>query len=81
MSELEEGKAKFLQLIQSIEPGITVVIPTVATNDLFLISLAKGPQKKFITVSEDDLIDLPNDPSTLRDVTEQVKEALADLSS
>ena len=77
MSELETGKAKFLELVNALDPSVTVVIPTVASNDLFLISLAKGLHKKFITISEDDMMELVSDPNTLRDVTEQVKQALS----
>ena len=79
MSELEDGRTKFLELVKALDPGITVVIPVAASNDLFLISLAKGLHKKFITLSEDDMMDLAGDPGTWSDVTRQVKQALSEL--
>ena len=59
MDEWEEGKQKFLELVHEINGTVEVVIPTKPTNSMFLISLTKGPNRKFITVSEDDIIDLP----------------------
>ncbi|MBI5197563.1 MAG: hypothetical protein HZA19_03030 [Nitrospirae bacterium] len=79
MSELEAGTVKFLELVKALDAGITVIIPVASSNDLFLISLARGLHKKFITVSEDDMMDLASDPDTLRDVTRRVKEALSEL--
>ena len=81
MSELEDGKAKFLEIVKSLDSSVTVVIPTAATNALFLISLAKGIHKKFITVSEDDLMDLASDPDILDDVKDLVTEALSKIPS
>jgi hypothetical protein len=46
---------------------------------MFLISLTKGPNRKFITVSEDDIIDLPNEPSILSKVMKTIKDAVAAL--
>jgi hypothetical protein len=46
---------------------------------MFLISLTKGPNRKFITVSEDDIIDLPNEASILSKVTKTVKDAVSAL--
>ena len=79
MDEWEEGKQKFLEVVQSIDQTVQVVIPTKPTNSMFLISLTKGPNRKFITVSEDDMLDLPNEASILAKVTKTVKDAIAAL--
>jgi hypothetical protein len=49
------------------------------SNSMFLISLTKGPNRKFITVSEDDIIDMPNEAGILAKVTKTVKDAIAAL--
>jgi hypothetical protein len=56
-----------------------VVIPTKPTNSMFLISLTKGPNRKFITLSEDDIIDLPSDAGICAKVTKALQDAVAAL--
>ncbi len=79
MDEVEEGKQKFLELVKGIDRTVQVVIPVTPSNSMFLISLTKGPNRKFITVPEDDIIDLPNETSILAKVTKVVKDAVATL--
>ncbi len=79
MDEMEEGKRKFLELVKGIDATVEVVIPTKPANSLFLISLTKGPNRKFITVSEDDIIDLPNEAGIYAKVSKTVKDAVAAL--
>ncbi|MDN5941294.1 MAG: hypothetical protein L0H94_05365 [Nitrospira sp.] len=79
MDEMEEGKQKFLEVVKGIDGAVQVVIPVTPSNSMFLISLTKGPNRKFITVSEDDIIDLPNEASILSKITKTVKDAVAAL--
>jgi hypothetical protein len=79
MDEMEEGKQKFLELVKGTDAAVQVVIPVTPSNSMFLISLTKGPNRKFITVSEDDIIDLPNEASILSKVTKTVKDAVSAL--
>ena len=79
MDEMEEGKQKFLEVVKGADAAVQVVIPVTPSNSMFLISLTKGPNRKFITISEDDIIDLPNDASILTKVTKVVKDAVAAL--
>jgi hypothetical protein len=79
MDELEEGKQKFLEVVKGIDQQVQVVIPVTPSNSMFLISLTKGANRKFITVPEDDIIDLPNEASILTKLTKTVKDAVASL--
>jgi hypothetical protein len=79
MDETEEGKQKFLEVVQGIDGSVQVVIPVTPSNSMFLISLTKGPNRKFITVPEDDIIDLPHEASIRTKVTKTVKDAIAAL--
>jgi hypothetical protein len=79
MSEWDEGKQKFLDLVKDIDSSVQVVIPVTPSNSMFLISLTKGANRKFITVPEDDIIDLPNEADVLTKVTKTVKDAVAAL--
>ncbi|MDH4153360.1 MAG: hypothetical protein OEV01_06190 [Nitrospira sp.] len=79
MDEMEEGKHKFLEVVQAVDPSVQVVIPVTPSNSLFLISLTKGPNRKFITVSEDDVIDLPHEASIEANITKMIKEVVAAL--
>jgi hypothetical protein len=79
MDEWEEGKKKFVEVVKGVDGEVQVVIPVTPSNSMFLIALTKGANRKFITVPEDDLIDLPNDAGTLAKVTKTVKDAVAAL--
>ena len=79
MDEMEEGKQKFLEIVKSVDGTVLVVMPVTPSNSMFLISLTKGPNRKFITVSEDDIMDLSNEASILGKVTKVVKDAVAAL--
>jgi hypothetical protein len=79
MDEMEEGKQKFLEVVKGIDPQVLVVMPVTPSNSMFLISLTKGANRKFITVPEDDIIDLPNEAGILTKVTKAVKDAVASL--
>ena len=79
MDEMEAGKQKFLDIIKGVDAAVQVVFPVTPSNGMFLISLTKGPNRKFITVSEDDILDLPNDAGILTKVTKVVKDAVAAL--
>jgi hypothetical protein len=77
--EIEEGKQEFKHLVADLDPRVEIVIPVAPSNNVFLISLTKGSNRKFITVSEDDLIDLPNESDVRTKVTKVVKDAVAAL--
>ncbi len=79
MDEWEEGKQKLLEVIQSVDQSVQVVIPTKPTNSMFLISLTRGPNRKFITLSEDDVIDLPTEAGVLAKVTKTLQDAVGTL--
>lgn len=79
MDEMEAGKQKFLEVVQAVDGAVQSVIPVTPSNSMFLISLTKGPNRKFITVSEDDILDLPNDAGILAKVTKVVRDAVAAL--
>jgi hypothetical protein len=79
MDEIEAGKQAFLELVKTVDGAVQVVIPVTPSNSMFLISLTKGPNRKFITVPEDDIIDLPNEHSIETKVTKIVKDAVGTL--
>jgi hypothetical protein len=77
MEEFDEGKEKFMQVVKSIDPAVEVVIPVTPSRGLFLISLTNSGQRKFLTVSEDDILDLPEDAGILKKVTGEVQSSIA----
>jgi hypothetical protein len=79
MDEIEEGTQKLMEVVKGVDDTVQVVIPVAPSNSMFLISLTKGPNRKFITVQEDDIIDLLNDDTILAKVTKTVKDAIAAL--
>lgn len=79
MDEFEAGKQKFLAVVKGLDPAVQVVIPVTPSNSMFLISLTKGANRKFITVPEDDIVDLPSEVSIQTKVTKIVQEAITGL--
>ena len=79
MDEMEEGKQKFLEAVQEIDGSVQVVIPVTPSNSMFLISLTKGSNRKFITVPEDDIIDLLHNAGIQTKITKTIKDAIAAL--
>ena len=79
MDEWSEGKQNFLELVKNCDAAVEVVIPTKPTNSMFLISLTKGSNRKFITVSEDDIIDLPVEAGICAKVTKTLQDAMVAL--
>jgi len=79
MDEMQEGKQKFLDLVREIDSAVQVVIPVTPSNSMFLISLSKGGNRKFITIPEDDIIDLPNEADIRAKVTKVVRNAVGTL--
>lgn len=76
MDEFEQGKQKFLEIVQGVDGAVQVVIPETSSNSVFLISLTKGANRKFITVQEDDIVDLPSELDIVTKVTKVVKDAV-----
>ncbi len=79
MDEWEEGKLTFLEVIKGIDQGVEVVIPTKPTNSMFLISLTKGANRKFLTISEDDIIDLPTEAGIREKMIKTLQAAVSTL--
>jgi len=79
MDDWEPGKQKLLEIVTDIDPAVEVVIPAAPSNNLFLISLTKGPNRKFITIPEDDVLDLCVDEDVLDNTTFLLKETIGTL--
>jgi hypothetical protein len=79
MDEMEAGKAKFVELVKACDPEVEVVIPTSPSRSQFLISLTKGGNRKFITVHEDDVLDLPSEVSVQTKTSNLLKETIGAL--
>ena len=77
MGEFDDGKEKFLEVVKGIDPAVEVVIPVTPSRGMFLISLTKAGQRKFLTVSEDDILDLPEDADILKKVIGEVQSSIA----
>ncbi|MEB2285922.1 MAG: hypothetical protein B6D46_09585 [Polyangiaceae bacterium UTPRO1] len=59
--ELAAAKDRFAALVREIDADVVVVIPVRSTADAFRISLTRGTSRRFLTLSEDDMLDLVED--------------------
>jgi hypothetical protein len=80
MDEWDEGKKRLTELVRDKASDVTVVIPTRPTSGMFLIALGRGKAKKFISVSEDDVIDLVDDHTIETEVMAKINDALRELT-
>jgi len=78
--EFDEGKKKFLEVVKSIDPDVEIVVPVTPSRGNFLIALSKGKARKFISVNEDDLIELPENDDVVTKMTGDLKGAIAGLA-
>jgi len=79
MDEFKEGKQKFLELVAAIDGAVEVVIPTTPSQSLFKISLSKGVNRTYITVHEDDILDLPEVSSVQEKTTALLQKTIKPL--
>jgi len=79
MDPIEAGRVRFFNLINEINPKVTGVVPVRSTNNNFLISLTLGRARKFITLTEDDLIDLVEDDLIRQTVEAHLRETIIEL--
>jgi len=79
--EFEDGKKKFLEAVKAIDAAVEVVIPVTPSRGNFLIALSKGKARKFLSVGEDDILDLPEDEKILQKVAGDIKNAIAELTT
>lgn len=79
MDEFEEGKQKFLELVTTLDGTVEVVIPTTPSQSLFKISLSKNANRTFITIHEDDILDLPDVSSVQEKTTALLQETIGAL--
>ena len=77
--ELTPAKDRFLALVQEIDPEVTVVIPERSTQDAFRISLTRAGNRRFLTVSEDDLLDLVEDERAAARMHAQLRSEIAQI--
>ena len=79
--EFEDGKKKFLEAVKAIDAAVEIVIPVTPSRGNFLIALSKGKARKFMSVAEDDILDLLEDETILQKVTGDIKNAIAELTT
>ena len=79
--EFEDGKKKFLEAVKAINGAVEIVIPVTPSRGNFLIALSKGKARKFMSVAEDDILDLPEDETILQKVAGDIKNAIAELTT
>ena len=79
MDEFEEGKQKFLELVTALDVTVEVVIPVTPSQSLFKISLSKGSNRIFMTIHEDDILDLPEESSVQKKTTSLLRETIEAL--
>jgi hypothetical protein len=77
LDELAPAKDRFIALVHEIDPDVTVVIPERSTQDAFRISLTRGGTRRFLTVSEDDLLDLVEDERAAAKMHAQLRGEIA----
>ena len=77
--EFALAKARFTALVHEIDPEVSVVIPERSTQDAFRISLTRGSNRRFLTISEDDMLDLVEDEKAAAKMHAKLRGEIAAL--
>jgi len=77
--EFAAAKARFIALVHEIDPDVAVVIPERSTQDAFRISLTRGSSRRFLTLSEDDMLDLEEDERAAAKMHARLRGEIAGL--
>jgi hypothetical protein len=77
--EFAPAKERFISLVHEIDSDVTVVIPERSTQDAFRISLTRGGNRRFMTVSEDDMLDLVEDEHAAMKLHAKLRQEIAAL--
>jgi hypothetical protein len=77
--EFADAKARFVALVHEIDPDVSVVIPERSTQDAFRISLTRAGNRRFLTISEDDMLDLVEDPHAAAKMHARLRGEIAAL--
>ena len=77
--EFADAKEQLIAIVATIDPTVNVVIPTRATEDAFRISLSKGPHRRFISLSEDDMLDLVESTGAATRIRAALAKEIAEL--
>jgi hypothetical protein len=77
--DFADAKARFIALVHEIDPDVTVVIPERSTQDAFRISVTRGGNRRFLTVSEDDMLDLIEDERAAARMHATLRQEIAQL--
>jgi hypothetical protein len=77
--EFGEAKRRFIALVHEIDSDVAVVIPERSTQDAFRISLTRGANRRFMTVSEDDMLDIVEDERAAKKMHAQLRMEVSAL--
>ncbi|MCC6850199.1 MAG: hypothetical protein IT294_17035 [Deltaproteobacteria bacterium] len=77
--EFAPAKTRFIALVHEIDPEVAVVIPERSTQDVFRISLTRGASRRFLTLSEDEMLDLVEDPRAAANMHVRLRAEVAAL--
>jgi hypothetical protein len=77
--EFADAKEQLIAIVATIDPAVSVVIPTRATEDAFRISLTKGASRRFISLSEDDMLDLVESTSAAARIRDTLAKEIGAL--
>ena len=77
--ELAPAKQRFVELVHEIDAEVSVVIPERSTQDAFRISLTRGSNRRFMTLSEDDMLDLVEDDRAAAKMHATLRREIASL--
>ena len=81
MDEFDPGKEKLVLLVRLLDPSVECVVPSRPTGAVFRVGLGKGNLKKYLSLSEDDLLDLSEDPGAEAKMRRIVEPLIKELNA
>lgn len=81
MDEFQAGKQKLIELVRSLDPALDCVIPSRSTGGYFRVGLGKGNHKVFLSLTEDEILDLEESEEAMAKMKPKVEELLKGIPS
>jgi hypothetical protein len=79
LSDLDKAKKQLSEMVTSMNPQLMCKIPEETANGIFQIAISNKTRTLSLSLSEDDLFDFIEDPSSMKQIRGQMEQLIRDL--
>ena len=79
LSDLDKAKKQLSEMVRSMNSQLMCKIPKETANGIFQIAISNKARTLCLSLSEDDLFDFIEDPSSMKQIRGQTEQLIRDL--